>query len=557
MRKGDVNAIAREQIARYVRAEIPTYTLATFFVVLDVGCGLGGPLALGALVDAAVQEREGALVGRVILLGAVILGHGFAFIAHAILFRRASERVAHALRVDLFERLLAHPLSFHRGARGGALGATFLSDVSRIQATLETAPAHLVRHPLVILGGAAMMLRVSPLLTVVLLGCAAPLVLGATRFGARMTAAVREAQAAYGEAAAAVHESLSLIETVYALGVPARHLARYRERSAAAVRAANRSVWAEAAYAAGTTLALFVCLSAVFWLAGILVSRHSLTSGALVAVVGYAVYLQGGISGASQILGSIRGALGAAEHLFEVVPEPPQKPPPRVHALPARSGTVAELHIDNVSFAYTPSERRVLDGFSLTLQSGELCVLLGPSGSGKSTLLRLIAGLESPIGGRVLVAGEAVGDLSMDIRATAIGYVTQEAMLFSGTILDNICGGYSAATLDEVRAAAGAAFAAGFIERLPAEYETHVGERGVTLSGGERQRVALARALLRRPRILLLDEPTSGLDADSLRAVEQALVALRGECTVIVATHRRSLAANADVVAHIGEVAAD
>jgi subfamily B ATP-binding cassette protein MsbA len=206
-----------------------------------------------------------------------------------------------------------------------------------------------------------------------------------------------------------------------------------------------------------------------------------------------------------------------------------------------------EIRLENVSFEYAEGAP-VLQDVSFVLLPGQVGALVGGSGAGKSTIANLIPRFYDIDSGSVQVDGHDVRDVRVQSLRRQIGIVPQETVLFAGTIRENIAYGRPDATDAEIEAAAQAANAAEFIERLPDRYHTLVGERGHTLSGGQRQRIAIARAILKDPRILILDEATSALDARSEGLVREALEQLMVNRTTLVIAHRLSTIRNADLI---------
>src|SRR5690606_8402066 len=208
-------------------------------------------------------------------------------------------------------------------------------------------------------------------------------------------------------------------------------------------------------------------------------------------------------------------------------------------------GLRGDVVFDRVSFSYGGGPR-VLDGIDLHIRPGEAVALVGPSGAGKSTLAALPQRLCDPSSGVIRLDGVDIRQIEQRSLRRHIGVVLQDAVLFNDTVLNNIAYGRPGASRAEIEAAARAANAHEFIERLPEGYNTVVGERGGLLSGGERQRIAIARALLKDPPILVLDEATSALDAESEALVQEALARLvRGRTTLVIA-HRLSTVVDAD-----------
>jgi subfamily B ATP-binding cassette protein MsbA len=239
-------------------------------------------------------------------------------------------------------------------------------------------------------------------------------------------------------------------------------------------------------------------------------------------------------------------ALAAADRVFEVLNRPAEDEDP-AGALPF-PGLAADIRFRDVWVGYEPG-RWALAGLNLCVRRGEVVAIVGPSGAGKSTLVDLLPRFVEPARGAVLVDGVPLARFARGTVRRALGVVGQDVILFNETVRANIAYGDRAGATDaEIRAAARAANAHEFIERLPGGYDTPLGDRGYGLSGGERQRLAIARALLRDPEILVLDEATAALDAEAEREVQEALVRLCAGRTVFVIAHRLSTIARADRV---------
>jgi ATP-binding cassette subfamily B protein len=282
-----------------------------------------------------------------------------------------------------------------------------------------------------------------------------------------------------------------------------------------------------------------------------------MTGGDLTAFVFYAVLLASAGATVSELWGEIQRAAAAADRLAEILAvQPVITTPPDPLPLPPPRGHVA---FRDVTFRY-PSrpEASALDGFTLDVAPGETVALVGPSGAGKTTVLSLLLRFYDPQGGTILLDGVDIARAAPEAVRGRIGLVPQDPVIFSATVADNIRYGRPDARDDEVRAAAEAASAAGFIAALPDGFETHLGARGVTLSGGQRQRIAIARAILRDAPVLLLDEATSALDAESERAVQVALARLAKGRTTLVVAHRLATVRAADriVVMEAGRIVA-
>ncbi len=285
----------------------------------------------------------------------------------------------------------------------------------------------------------------------------------------------------------------------------------------------------------------------VLWQGGLLVLDGKLTPGALVSFLLYTVTIAAAIGGLASFFSSYQEAVGAAQRVFELLESGPSiadPPSPRALAKPVRG----EVSFQHVSFRYHTDATApwVLCEIDLAVAPGEVVALVGPSGAGKTTMVSLLPRFWDVTEGRILLDGIDIRELRLADLRTAIGLVPQEPALFSGTVRENIAYARPSARPEEIEAAARAAHAHEFVERLAQGYDTVVGERGVKLSGGQRQRIAIARALLKDPAVLILDEATSSLDTESERLIEDAMERLLAGRTTLIIAHRLSTVRRAD-----------
>jgi len=267
------------------------------------------------------------------------------------------------------------------------------------------------------------------------------------------------------------------------------------------------------------------------------------------AFIFYALVMARSARGLSEVYGDVQRAAGATERLLEILALTPEiTAPPNPAALPEPArGTVA---FDHVTFHY-PSrpDRSALEDFSLAVAPGETVALVGPSGAGKTTVLQLVLRFYDPQSGTVSIDGVDLKTVDPVGLRSRIGIVPQEPVIFATNAWDNIRYGRPDASDEEVRAAAEAAVATEFLDRMPEGFDTHLGEKRARLSGGQRQRIAIARAILRNPAVLLLDEATSALDAENERLVQTALERLMKGRTTLIIAHRLATVVNADRIA--------
>ena len=314
-------------------------------------------------------------------------------------------------------------------------------------------------------------------------------------------------------------------------------IARFNRAIDTAFRAAVKLLTARSVFGPIIAFFAFAALALILWFGGREVLADRLSAGDLVAFLIYGLTVAGSFAGLVTLYSQFQEALGATKRIFEILNiEADVRDSPNARELKNIKGSIS---FRGVSFAYEPGVE-VLRNINLDIAEGEIIALVGPSGAGKSTVFNLVPRFYDPNAGTIFVDGQDIRCIKQGSLRGHIGIVSQEILLFGGSIRENILYGKLDASEAEIISAAQSANAHDFIKELPKGYDTIVGERGVRLSGGQRQRVAIARALLKNPSILLLDEATSSLDNESEQLVQDALSRLmQGRTTVIIA-HRLS-----------------
>jgi ATP-binding cassette subfamily B protein len=403
-----------------------------------------------------------------------------------------------------------------------------------------------LRNLLLFFGGAAMMVVTSPRLSLFVLGAIPIIVLPLVGFGRAVRRRGRAAQDTLAEASGYADELIGAVRTLQAFTNEKLAQSRFSAAVERAFAAARDATKARGVLTAVVIFLVFASIVVVLWVGAQDVLAGHITPGRLSQFVLYAVFAAGGLSELSQVWGEIAQASGAAERLFEILDVEPQI---KVLARPVTLPTPArgEIEFRDVSFEYPGRPNAtVLNHVSFRVAPGEKLALVGPSGAGKSTVFQLIQRFYDPVAGIVSFDGIRVTDVDPAALRSRIALVPQDAVVFGTSVRENIRFGRPAATDAEIEKAAEAANVSDFIRRLPDDYGTQVGERGVTLSGGQRQRIAIARAILREAPLLLLDEATSSLDAESETLVQQALKELMRNRTSIVIAHRLATVQNCD-----------
>ncbi len=348
-------------------------------------------------------------------------------------------------------------------------------------------------------------------------------------------------------------DSLLNFETVKYFGAESREAARYDRAMEGYEAAAVKTGLSLSFLNFGQSAIITTGLVIVMVMAAIGVQAGTLTVGDFVMVNAYMIQITMPLNFLGTVYREIRQALVDMGEMFDLLGQPAEVVDrPGAPDLEVKGG---QITLDHVSFGYEAA-RPILKDVSLTIPAGQTVAIVGPSGSGKSTIGRLLFRFYDVTGGRLLIDGQDLRDITQDSLHQKIGVVPQDTVLFNDTIQYNIAYGRPEASREELIAAARAAKIHDFIISLPEGYETKVGERGLKLSGGEKQRVGIARTILKNPPILLLDEATSALDTQTERDIQESLAAMGKGRTVITIAHRLSTIADADqiVVLDAGQI---
>jgi ABC transporter fused permease/ATP-binding protein len=506
-------------------------------VIIDGALGTGAPTVFGPAGPASVDHAA-------LAMAALALVQGLAIAVRARSFGVAGERVVTRLRKDLYRSILEQEVAFFDERRTGELTSRLASDASVLQSAVSANVSMGLRHLATALGAVAFLFFTSPLLALVMLAIVPAVAVGAVVYGRRVRRLAREVQDALAAAGEVAEETISGLRTVRSFDAEARETERYGAAVWKAFETARRRIRAGSAFMGSASGAGYAAVAVVLWYGGRLVAGGELTAGGLTSFLVYTLVLAMSLGSLADLWADFMKALGAAERIFEIQ-DRPARIPVRGGERPARvEGRIAW---EGVRFAYpTRRDVPVLQGIELAIEAGEVVAVVGPSGAGKSTLAQLLSRFYDPDAGLIRLDGRDLRQLDPGWLRRQIGVVSQEPILFSGTIAENVRYGRPGASDSEVIAAARAANAHDFVARFPDGYATRVGERGVQLSGGQKQRVAIARAVLKDPRVLVLDEATSALDAESEHLVQEALERLmRGRTTLIIA-HRLSTVVGAD-----------
>lgn len=530
----------------FLRPYAGRWALAFLALVTSAGATLGLPVAFRYLIDRGFASGERVHIDRYFI--ALFVVSLILAAATALRFYWVSwlgERVTADLRRAVYDHVMRMSPQFFETTQTGEVLSRLTTDTTLIQAVVGSSLSLGLRNLLLAVGGVAMLVTTSPVLSAYIIATLVVVVVPIVTFGRRVRKLSRASQDKVANASALAGEVLNAMPTVQSYTQEVREAQRFGTAVESAFDTALTRIRARASLTAVVIVFVFAAIVFVLWLGAQAVLAGRMTAGQLSQFILYAVFTAGAVGAIAEVWGDLQRAAGATERLLQLLAaRSPVEQATETTALPARG---AGIRFDAIGFSY-PSRpgTATLADFTLEVRPGEHVALVGPSGAGKTTLFQLLLRFYDPQSGRILINGVPTSQVPLVDLRRAIGIVLQESVIFSGSVLDNIRYGRPDATLAEVQRAAGMAAAAGFIEQLPEGYDTFLGERGVRLSGGQRQRIAIARAILKDPPILLLDEATSALDAASERLVQTALDNAAQNRTTLVIAHRLATVQQAD-----------
>ncbi len=502
-------------------------------------------------IDPNVRERTtlylvlGVLALNLLWMGATYLRSVYAAVA--------GHRMIRDLRVALFDHVQRLSHSFFLRHQTGAIVSRVVSDISLAQNFVGSALTNVWMDSALLLALIIILFSIHPMMALVSLSLMPIYVLSLRYIGPKIRLSTREVQQRLEVLSGGLHEKVAGVSVVKGF---ARETQEAQLFATHANKLLNKVLYSVRYTAANEMVVGFVVHSApvlVVWYGVTQIIAGRMTVGELtqfLLYLGMFYFPLQRLSDLSVVLSNSLAAIDRVFEYFDTQPHVVERPDAR--SLPDCLGAIMFEH---VTFGYEP-DNPVLRDVDLTIAPGENVALVGPSGAGKTTFANLVPRFYDPSAGRLLLDGEDLRDLELASLRRHIGIVSQETILFSGTVQENLLLAKPDAGAEEIEAALEAANAREFVEELPEGLWTEIGERGAVLSGGQRQRLALARAFLKNPRILLLDEATSALDSRAERRIQQALARLLKGRTSIVIAHRLSTILNADriVVLEAGRI---
>jgi len=517
------------------------------------------PRLTQTIIDEGIDKQNMQVVGNtaLLMLGAALLSAAFA-VANTLLSVRVAMNTATDIRSAIVRKVQTFSFGNLDRIQSSQLLTRTTSDINMVMMMVMMSLRILTRAPLWLIGSVFMLITTSGQLAWLVLVMMPIIAVLVVFFASKARPAFMQVQKKLDRLNMVMQESLEGVRVVKAFVRDAHESARFEQANEDLTLQSIRVHQLMAVLI--PTMFFFVNLSivGVVWFGGRLAILGEFNVGQIVASVNYVTFSIFPLMMLGMMMGPLAAADASAERILEVLDsEPEVQGRPDARTPSEIAGRVA---FEDVCFSYNHGcDEMVLNGVNLVAEPGQTVAVLGATGSGKTSLIHLIPRFYDVDQGRVTMDGVDVRDIPLDVLRAQVGIALQEAVLFSGTIRDNIRYGNPDVTDEDVVAAAKAAQAHDFISAFPDGYDTEVGQRGVNLSGGQKQRIAIARALLVRPRVLILDDSTSSVDVETEVKIETALEELMDSTTTFVIAQRISTVLNADkiVVLERGQVAAE
>jgi len=504
------------------------------------------PLVLKAIFDELTAQRGRILVWSIAALGGLALLREVLEGTANWLTWRTRIGLQYALLEATIGKLHKMPLRMQRSEGIGAIMTRLDRSIQGFTNAVSIILFNVLPAIIFLVIAAVIMFSLDWILALVVLAFAPVPALIAMRAGPEQTRRERTLLDRWAHIYSRFNEVLSGIVVVRSFAMEDAEKSRFLRDVSAANQVVIRGVATDTGYSAASNLIVAIARISAVGCGVYLAWNGQITAGTVIAFLGYVGGLFGPVQGLSSVYSSLRKAAVSLDEIFGIlnVQEHLGDSPGASNLADIRG----DVRFEKVQFRYEQAERPVLKDVSLEVPPGQSIAIVGPSGSGKTTLIALLMRFYDPQKGRITIDGRDLRTVRQSSLRRSIGVVLQDPLLFNDTIRSNIAYGRPEATDAEIKAAAHAAQAHTFIERLPDQYESMVGERGSSLSVGERQRITIARALLKNPPILVLDEATSALDAESEEAVQLALETLKRQRTTFIIAHRLATVVSADCI---------
>ena len=535
------------KLAKYVKPEIKVIILSVVMSVMITALSLVPPYVTKMLVDDIIPDKNKKMLYIIVafLFGTYLVQYLLSAVRGALL-RRAGDSIVADLRNDVFEKAQHLPMKFYDKTSTGSVINRISSDTNNLQAFILRITQEVVTQLFLLIGIIVIMITMNWKLSLLSLIPVPFVVYASRKFGRKIRPFYRRIWRKWTAVSSVLTDSIPCIRVIKSFSGEKRASKRLEKQNEEWLKVSVRAGRMSSIFTAAVSFVI-VCGSLIIWNVGgleVIEGKSGISLGLLVSFISYTSMFYGPVNFFAGLNDSYQSALTSAERVMDILDAEPEHDDGKGNIPQRIQGKVEFRH---VSFSFDKT-KNVLSDINLTIEPGEAVGIVGTTGSGKTTLVNLFLRFYDNYDGQILLDGKDIKTLDMSWFRSKIGYVQQEAMMFSDTIFNNIAYGKPNATIEEVLKAADIANAHEFILRHPDAYDTVLGERGVGLSGGERQRISIARAILNNPSVLIFDEATSAVDSETEKLIQDAINNLvKGRTTLMIA-HRLSTLKQADKI---------
>ncbi len=530
-------------VIHYLRKHLGIFLLSTFFLTVEAMADLLQPTFMSFIVDKGIANAD---VPRILRYGLIMLGIALAGALGAVMRNifasRTSTAVSRELRGDMYENVEKLSLQNIDRLEPASIITRVTNDVTQVQDFVNSIMRMMVKAPLTCIGAITLIIihtpRQAPVMGVILV-IAAILIFCNIRVGYPRFGLV---QRMLDKLNGVTREYLSSVRVVKAFRAEDEEGEKFTDASLHLAHANTSALRIMAVFTPLINLAINFGIVLLLWISQ---EQASSEIGRLMASVNYMTQVLFAVTMIANTINNAVRAMASAGRIKEVLDE---KPAQKMSENPLTPALTGEVTFDKVSFTYAGAGNGSLTDISFRLPAGTTAGIIGPTGSGKTTLVNLVPRLYDATKGRVLMDGVDVNEIDEHTLRDAIAVVPQKALLFTGTVADNLRWGKQDASDEELREAARTACAEEFVLGMEKGYDSLLSQGGVNLSGGQKQRLSLARALVRKPKVLILDDCTSALDAQTESAVLKGIRGLDDHLTVLLISQRVSTVMRCDTI---------
>lgn len=531
------------------------FSVAVFFVILEAFCDLMQPTIMSQIVDKGVANKNLNYVIKMGIIMLIIAGLGaIAATIRNIISSNVSQKFGTEMRSDLFKKIQGFSFANVDKFEGATLVTRLTNDVVQVQNFVNGLMRIFIKAPIVGVGSIIMASRLNLKLSMILYAIVpivAILIYGNMKLGYPFFIKV---QKALDSVNGVMREYLSGVRVVKAFNRFQYETERFEERNTQLTKNSTTAMKIASIFTPVIGLSVNIGIVLVIWIGGINVNKGTMHVGEIIAFTNYMTQILFSLMMVTNVFTMLVRARASSERISEVFSEKNTM----INGTKTTNNSRIKGRIDfeHVFFSYNSDKKPVLKDISFTCLQGETVGIIGSTGSGKSTLVNLIPRFYDISSGEVKINGINVMELDIKSLREKIAVVPQKALLFSGTIIDNMKWGSEKANLEEIQDASKVAQANDFIEKCPEGYNTRIGQGGVNFSGGQKQRISIARALVKKAEILILDDATSAVDTDTEVKIRESLKKYARDLTCILIAHRITSVMGADkiIVIDNGEI---